>query len=186
MLAQAVGWTVLISAVVAALVALLIEYVAKPGLEARKERILADRRSMRNLRTALKLLLEHEVEGAFPRTPAEWTQEFADFQAEYIARAGAEGDAITELRLKCQNLLPEEIHRLLRYGLDGWKAMMAPPFDSNYEVKMRTDDFLMAGADITIEYLDMSWWHLWRRRELRQKAEAKYASRFDDPTSAMP
>ena len=52
------AYSVVVPALVAASVALLVEYAAKPALEARKERLLRKHRALWELRDALAVLIE--------------------------------------------------------------------------------------------------------------------------------
>ncbi|MGH3452737.1 MAG: hypothetical protein ACRDQW_18955 [Haloechinothrix sp.] len=172
--------SILVSAAVAAVVTLLIEYAAKPGLDARKDRILEEQRALRDMRTQLDLLMEHEREGWFPRGPYQPDE----VEAANIARAGAEGDSIMALVVRCQDLLPEEIRRFLQYALNGWQTTIAPPFTSGSWEEFQVTDQIMNNLghaiDITTEYLGLPWWRRRRKHRLRREAKARYAARLEE------
>lgn len=108
----------LIAAGVSAIVALLIEYAAKPGLEARKERILRERADLRELRRQLLLIIEREREG--------WASDLGGDDDDLI-RLGVLADQAFEQLHRCSDLLPDEVRHLAEWGFDHYKSRFPVP-----------------------------------------------------------
>jgi hypothetical protein len=173
--------SILVSALVAVFTTLVVEYFAKPGLEARKERILAEKAALRELRHRLLVLIEHEREGTFPRS----TFDQEAYEERDIARAGAEGDAIVESLVRCRDLLPQEVVRWLEFSLDGWKATIAPPLPlddlyTDLQLKMLLTSRLLSAVNITSEYVALAPWRRRPRVAMVQEAKQRFDNRFQE------
>lgn len=168
---MSVLWTALLAAAVSALVALLIEFAAKPGLEARKDRILKERTDLRELRRLLLYIMEREREG--------WTANTGARDRD-LTRYEELADQVFEQMHACADLLPSEVRVLAWWGLDHYRGTfpvegMPLDFDSHMRLK---DDFADAVYIVDDYVSSLGWWRWRKRKRIQEKARARYAARF--------
>lgn len=178
--------SVLASACVAAFITLLIEYLAKPQLEARKERILENRREQRD---ALKKLdrctfLAGKLIGLAQLKPGEYDEEIMRAQKEEAGKMVAEIEGLAGDAYEVMNVpawMDDEWRKTIgavgafslgisikgKAPMDAWET-----FDSATD---RLDDIIILCAT--------SKWHPWRRRKLVKKI--KPPSRTNDFKQAV-
>ncbi|MEU4672536.1 hypothetical protein AB0F91_32300 [Amycolatopsis sp. NPDC023774] len=110
--------TALISAGTAAAVALLIEYLAKPSLEARKDRILEQGRVRRDVRARI-LSLGMRVSGLAPRMAGDRSPDI-----ERVENLAAETQRLADDALKLEQL----------WGRDRWVVVVSPLWDAKAQM----------------------------------------------------
>lgn len=167
--------SILASAGVALVTTLLVEYFAKPGLEARKDRILEDKRQQRD---ALRNLdrctyLAGRLIGLMRLEADEYDQEIMRAQKAEAGKMAAEIEGLAANAYEVINVpawMDHELRKtIIKIGAFsiGLKVKGRAPkdvweeFDSAAD---RLDDFLALFAT--------SKWHLWRRRKLIKKIES--------------
>lgn len=182
---HSVVWaSVIASAFVAAVVTMIVEYFAKPGLEARKDRILEDRRRQRNALRNLDrcTFLAGRLIGLAQLKPDEYDEEIMRTQRGQAGKMVAEIEGIAVDAYEVMNVpawMDDEWRKTLvavgafSLGIsvkghapkDAWEA-----FDNATD---RLDDFIALFAT--------SKWHHWRRRELIRKIKSSSAPKTFKP-----
>jgi hypothetical protein len=104
--------TLLLSAAVAAFVALLMEYAAKPWLEVRKESILAAHRDLRELRRRLAILGNHIVLAHRRMEKGDASQ-----AADLVDTLIRETDELRDQMQVCLDTLPSDVKHLLALAI---------------------------------------------------------------------
>lgn len=164
------------SAVVAVVTTLLVEYLAKPGLEARKERILESKRerraALKNIDRATYLagrlystyFLGRLESGGYNADLAHVLNEQADKMA-------AEIEALTSCAYEAMNVpawMDEEWSKttavLIGFPILFRKSRAQPPADAWEEFDAAADK-----VDDFATLLVTAKWHLWRRHKLIRK-----------------
>ena len=179
--------TVLVSALVAAIVTLMIEYLAKPTLEVRKERILLRHRQSWELLRALRVLITHLRWRllALRATP------HSAGLAEAMKSLSAELEAVGDIAISTWNEFPAEIQDLFVSAQAFYKGLFdlvlveapsASPDEVVHEVdivlKTRATEFIVLEA-----FLRLSRWHFLRKRRLRRLAVAVAEDRRREVTA---
>jgi hypothetical protein len=173
---HSVVWaSALASAFVAIVTTLVVEYIAKPGLEARKERILEDRRQQRKVLRNLDrcTFLAGRLIGLAQLKPGEYDQEIMNAQKDEAGKMVAEIEGIAVNTFEVMNVpawidddLRKTIGAVGAFSL-GLKVKGHAPkeawgtFDSATD---RLDDFIALFAT--------SKWHALRRRKLIRKIKS--------------
>jgi hypothetical protein len=163
---HSVVWaSVIASAFVALVVTLVVEYFAKPGLEARKDRILEDRREQRaaikDMRRACFLLvrLAYYLAGLMDGTTS--VESFNKAMAEFSECTVRPFEVIRPPE-KIEDEWQGTIVVLYRY------SSMEPEAQRPKEI---TENFPLAFARLNLfhSYFTTAKWHVWRRHKLIKK-----------------
>jgi hypothetical protein len=172
--------SVVVPAVVAAAVALLIEYAAKPSIEARKERVLRARRALWELRDALVVLDERLSALEYATRQSLGEEDLASFERE-IDVARQQLWLAEDLGARAAHQLPAAIwselsfahgrHRAMFDGAESVKANV-PPAErgASYRLVFRN---LGSNFALPRDYLLLPSRAWLRRRKIVQRAQRR-------------
>lgn len=178
--------SILASAGVAIVTTLLVEYLAKPGLEARKERILEDRRQQRTalnnmkqslyLATRLVLYEEGVNDGSIP--PEQFQKAVAEFAESAITPYG-----IIDPPGKVSQEWTDMLFAIHRYAVTS----------EGRRTKEVKEKFPLAFVRLEFfySYFSTAKWHLWRRRKLIKRIKlfppsSSFKARASEESASLP
>lgn len=176
---------ILVPALVAAMVSLLMEYAAKPRLEARKERILESHRVVRELDRSIGVLLVELAK--MRRSTMLWDS--APQQAVAFAReAISQAKKVESHGIPAGESIPREIPVLLMTALGGVTGSLSASIEQpeSFASRLQMLEACTEAVTVVHAFVRSPWWRLGQRVQLRATARTLLRSPSFSPSAATP